>query len=208
MVGGMSKRLRRLIIVVFAVSNLGGDIAVAADTGGAEATATPPVELIGTPPPFADAVSWSMGLFEQAGFELPPLRYVFHGDDPEACAGRPGVHHAHDGESVIEICTSEMSIATQIMILHETAHAWVDRTLTEDRKATFQRLRGWTHWRNYDAVAWHENGTEQAAEIIVWGLIDRPLAMIRIDQNSCEELDAGYRVLTGEAPLHGFRDAC
>ena len=89
----MSKRLRRLIIVVFAVSNLGGDIAVAADTGGAEATATPPVELIGTPPPFADAVSWSMGLFEQAGFELPPLRYVFHGDDSRSPAPvDQGVH--------------------------------------------------------------------------------------------------------------------
>lgn len=170
--------------------------------------AAPAVELVDMPAEFAAAVTWSTNLFDEAGLDLPPLRYVFHGDDSEPCAGRRGSHRHLDGVNVIEICTADMSSPTQGMILHETAHAWLDHALTDERKAAFRQLRGWTHWRNYDAAEWHDNGTEQAAEIMVWGLIDRPLAMVRIDQNSCDELDAGYRTLTGRAPHHGYRDAC
>jgi len=103
---------------------------------------------------------------------------------------------------------TRQAFPTQLMILHEMAHAWADRALTDERKASFQELRGWEHWRAHDEVAWHENGTEQAAEIMVWGLVDRPIPMLRIHQASCEELEAGYRTLTGAAPLHGFRDHC
>ena len=172
-------------------------------------TATPPaVEFVGMPPEFTAAAMWAMNLFDQAGFDLPPLRYVFHGDTPEPCAGRHGLQHPVEGVNVIEICTAEMSAPEQVMVLHETAHAWLDHTLTDERKAVFQQLRGWIYWRDYEAAAWHDNGTEQAAEIMVWGLIDRPMAMVRINQNSCVELEAGYRALTGQAPLHGFRDSC
>lgn len=170
--------------------------------------AVPAVELVDLPADFAAAITWSTVLFDEAGLDLPPLRYVFHGADTEPCVGRPGMHHHRDGVNVIEICASEMTRPIEGMILHETAHAWIDHNLTDERKAAFQQLRGWTYWRNYDKAAWHDNGTEQAAEIMVWGLIDRPLAMIRLDQNSCDELDAGYRTLTGRAPLHGFRDEC
>ncbi len=93
------------------------------------------------------ATTWATDLFDQAGFDLPPIRYVFHGDTPEPCAGRPGLHHPVEGVNVIEICTAEMSLPTQVMILHETAHAWIDHTLTDERKAAFQQLRGWTYWR-------------------------------------------------------------
>jgi hypothetical protein len=94
------------------------------------------------------------------------------------------------------------------MILHETAHAWIEHQLTPERKAAFRELRGWEHWRDYDAAAWHNNGTEQAAEIMVWGLIDRPLRMVRINQAGCGDLEAGYVTLTGQGPLHGFGDYC
>jgi hypothetical protein len=195
-----------LAVVVFFVVTTGPSTAIDADDG---AIATPPaVEFVDMPAEFTGAATWAMDLFDQAGFELPPIRYVFHGDAPERCSGRAGKHHRVEGVSVIEICTADLSFPAQRMVLHETAHAWIDHTVTDERRASFQQLRGWTYWRDYDAAAWHENGTEQAAEIMVWGLIDRPLAMVRIDQNSCDELDAGYRALTGQAPLHGFRDAC
>lgn len=32
--------------------------------------------------------------------------------------------------------------------------------------------------------------------------------MIRIDQNARAALEAGYRAVTGAAPLHGFDDYC
>lgn len=167
-----------------------------------------PLELLDVPGELAAMAEWAIDLFDQANLELPPMRFVHHGGDRGPCRGRDGMHHRVDGVSVIEVCAAEASFPTQVMILHETAHAWIDHHVTAGRKAEFQTLRGWAHWRNYEAAAWHENGTEQAAEMMVWGLIDRPLKMARINQASCSELDAGYLVLTGEHQVSGFRDHC
>jgi hypothetical protein len=209
MVAGMWNRLSRTVLAVTAIlTGSVGDASAATPVEGRGQERPPQVEFVDMPPEFEVAADWAIGLFDEAALDLPPIRYEFNGDAPGPCADRPGLRHSVEGVDVIEICTSEMSNATQGMILHETAHAWIEHNLTPERKAAFQELRGWTYWRNYEAAAWHENGTEQAAEIMVWGLIDRPLAMVRINQNSCDELDAGYRVLTGRAPLHGYRDAC
>ena len=166
------------------------------------------VEFVDMPPELADMADWALDLFDRADLELPQLRFVHHGGATEPCRGRAGLHHQVDGVGVIELCAIEASFPTQVMILHEIAHAWVGHQLTSERKAEFQALRGWEHWRDYEAAAWHENGTEQAAEIMVWGLIDRPLRMVRIYQTSCSELEAGYLTLTGVLPLNGFTDHC
>jgi hypothetical protein len=204
----MWTHLPRTVLAVATFLSVTVDFSSVSDADDRAAVTPPAVELVDMPPEFTAAATWATDLFDQAGFDLPPLRYVFHGGTPEPCAGRPGLQHPVEGVNVIEICTSEMSPPTQVLILHETAHAWIDHTITDERKAAFQQLRGWTYWRNYDAAEWHDNGTEQAAVIMVWGLIDRPMAIVQIDQHSCGELDAGYRALTGQAPLHGFRDAC
>lgn len=200
----MSDHLPRTIVAVIAFLAITvGEVSAQTDT------VTPPaLDLIDMPIEFVAAVTWATDLFAEAELDLPPLRFVYHGDTTESCAGRPGLHHRVDGVNVIEICTTTITNPTKGLILHETAHAWIDHHLTDQRKAAFKALRGWTYWRDYEAAAWHENGTEQAAEIMVWGLIDRPLKMIRLNQNSCDDLDAGYRTLTGQPPLHGFRDEC
>ena len=173
-----------------------------------EGTSAPTAELIAMPEELAEMADWAISLFDQAGLDLPPLRFVHHNGDLDVCGGRPGLHRRVDGVNVIEICTNDASAATEVLMLHETAHAWADHALTAERRDEFQQLRGWEHWRNHGETAWHDNGTEQAAEIMVWGLIDRPIGMIRIHQASCADLDAGYRTLTGQAPLHGFTDYC
>ena len=43
---------------------------------------------------------------------------------------------------------------------------------------------------------------------MVWGLIDRPIRIVQIDDSSCDQLDDGFRALTGVPPLHGYRDLC
>jgi hypothetical protein len=88
------------------------------------------------------------------------------------------------------------------------AHAWAAGALTDDRRAAFQELRGFEFWRNYEQAAWEDNGTEQAAEIIAWGVNDRPSATARIDHVSCGELKAGYVALTGLRPVHGPTTIC
>ena len=84
----------------------------------------------------------------------------------------------------------------------------IDLAVSAENLAAFQELRGYEFWLNYDEALWHENGTEQAAEILVWGLVDRPMAMSRITDNGCDDLLAGFVTLTGQQPLHGFTDLC
>jgi hypothetical protein len=166
------------------------------------------VELVDVPDEFADMVSWAMDLFDEAGLALPPVRFVYHGDDQTLCSGTRGVHSRVDGQSTIHICTTDPGNVTAGLVLHETAHAWAAHDLSDERKADFQSLRGWTYWRNHQEADWHENGSEQAAEMMVWGLIDWPVGIRTIKDHSCEDLDAGYRALTGQPPLHGYQDHC
>lgn len=166
------------------------------------------VELVDVPDEFADMVMWAVDLFDEAGLRLPPTRFVHHGVDRTACSGRRGVHEYVNGRSTINICTDDPGKVTEALVLHETAHAWAAHDLSDERKADFQSLRGWTYWRNHQEADWHENGSEQAAEMILWGLIDRPVGIVTINDHRCEDLDAGYRALTGQPPLHGYRDHC
>ena len=166
------------------------------------------VELVDLPAEFADMVNWAVDLFDEAGLGLPPMRFVYHGDEPTSCSGWRGAHRHVDGRSTIDICTSDAGNVTAALVLHEIAHAWAAHDLSDERRAEFQSLRGWTYWSNHQEADWHENGSEQAAEMILWGLIDRPIGIITINDHSCDDLDAGYRALTGQSPLHGFRAYC
>lgn len=166
------------------------------------------VQFVDVPDEFADMANWAVDLFDEAGLQLPPMRFVYHGDDQTPCSGWRGAHRYVDGRSTIDICTSDPGNVTAGLVLHETAHAWAAHELSDDRKAHFQALRGWTYWSNHQDAEWHENGSEQAAEMMVWGLIDRPVGIITINDHSCDDLDAGYRALTGQPPLHGYQEYC
>ena len=168
----------------------------------------PVVEMVDLPPALADLASWAVALFAEAELELPPVRFRYHEGSMEPCHGRTGSHTRSSGGSTIDICTSEVTGVTEVLLLHEAAHAWAAHALDGDRQAAFKALRGFEHWRDYEAAAWHENGTEQAAEFIVWGLLDRPYSMIRIYHSGCDELERGFEILTGRPPLHGFVDRC
>ncbi len=69
-------------------------------------------------------------------------------------------------------------------------------------------LRGLTTWRGGDTEGWSDFGAEQAAEIVVWALMDRPVWPVYLDYRDCADLTAGYEALTGTAPLHGYTDYC
>jgi hypothetical protein len=153
-------------------------------------------------------LGWALDLFAAAGLALPPIEAVRHGST-DACFGRRAAHTWRDGRSTIHLCPEEDTAKVRrYRMLHELAHAWDRRALTESRRAAFLRLRGLTEWRNDDPDRWHERGAEHAAEIMVWGLIDRPVRPVSIPDNTCADLLAGYVMLTGRSPLHGFTDRC
>jgi hypothetical protein len=54
----------------------------------------------------------------------------------------------------------------------------------------------------------YAEAAERAAEIIGWPLMDRPVPTVSRYGTSCAELEAGYRPVTGVAPVHGYTDHC
>ena len=153
-----------------------------------------------------DIIGWAVELFDEAQLELPGITVVRF-DSSERCFGRRAAHIVEDGRSVIRVCNKETGPAAEHVMLHELAHAWDRHSLTDDRRDAFLRMRGLREWRNNDIERWDERGAEHAAEVMVWGLIDRPFAA-HVDQNSCAELLHGYVTLTGRQPLHGFTGKC
>ena len=92
-----------------------------------------------------------------------------------------------------------------LTLLHELGHAWTTYTLGPKERQAFVEVRGLDAWKQGE---WHERGAEHASEILVWGLMDRPVVPGHIDQNSCGELLAGYLAPVGAEPLNGFSDLC
>jgi hypothetical protein len=152
-----------------------------------------------------DIVGWAVELFDAAELELPGVTLIrYHSSEP--CFGRRAAHLIEDGRSVIRVCNKDTGPEAEHVILHELAHAWDRHSLSEDRREAFLRVRGLRVWRSKDTV-WEERGAEHAAEVVVWGLIDRQFSA-QIPDNSCAELLAGYTTLTGRQPLHGFTGKC
>ena len=150
-------------------------------------------------------VGWAVELFDEADLDLPAVTFVRF-DSQERCFGRRGAHIVEDGRSVIRICNDDIDRSAERVMLHELAHAWDRHALTEERRADFLRLRHLRVWRSKDAE-WEEKGAEQAAEVLVWGLIDWDFSA-QIPDNTCIELLRGYVTLTGRQPLHGFTGKC
>jgi hypothetical protein len=193
----------RLIATTAALGLLGSPAAPDAPT----ATLRPALEMIDLSPARTTMVTDAVELFARAGLDLPPL-VVRRGEPGTGCAGHDGLHHPHDGWSEIELCAEAMTHAVVHTVLHEMAHAWAAHSLTAEHEAEFHSLRGYRYWRNYTAAAWEDNGTEQAAEIVAWGVDDRATGTVRISDNSWSDLHAGYVALTGVEPSYGLTAVC
>ena len=153
------------------------------------------------------ATDEALSLFAQAGLPLPLLEIRRH-HDFDLCNGHEALHRRFGERSIIDICTTEAGDYEQRTLIHELGHAWTEHFLTGDRKQAFQDLRGWTSWLDYKQAKWEDNGAEQAAEIMVWALSPRPVGVVKIGGNSCEDLHDGYVTLTGREPLHGYTKLC
>lgn len=199
----MNHALRFLTAIAISI----GGLVAPEDTAASGDQPARSIELIGLSVDEQAAALHDVELFAEAGLPLPPVVISRH-HDRAACSGHQGLHHLDGARSVIDICTGDSGRWEARTILHELAHAWAFHSLTAERKDAFQQLRGRKAWLDYNASAWEDNGAEQAAEIIVWGLSDYPLSVIRIDQRSCSQLRAGYVALTGLAPLHGYGEYC
>jgi hypothetical protein len=101
----------------------------------------------------------------------------------------------------IDLCTKESSEDyARKYALHEIAHAWAETNLDPGVMRRFIEARGLDAW-NDKRFPWKERGTEQAAEIIAWGLGDGEIAPALGEPLESKALAGLYDLLTGRAPI-------
>lgn len=155
----------------------------------------------------AALIDWAIGQYADAGLELPPIEFVRY-PTREPCRGARGLYMGRRSPAIIRICMPEAGRFAESLFLHEIAHAWDAYALTDRRREAFLELRNLDRWWDDGTVHWHMYGAEQAAQVLVWGLIDRPIRIATIPDSGCADLRAGYVLLTGRPPLHGYADLC
>lgn len=153
-----------------------------------------------------DAVSWAQERYREAGLSLPDITVSFV-LDTGICGGSRGGHLLEKGESRVFICITERGPTREFQIkrvlLHEFAHAWDHHALTDRIRSQFMAFKDFPGW-SFD-VPYDERASEVAAEIITWGLMDRPILLSSLEGTwSTEERLDGYRILTRSAPPHGY----
>ncbi len=116
--------------------------------------------------------------------------------------GAHGFAHHQGTTGHIEICVPDeefaaaggLPVAARRTILHELGHLWTERHVDAATRQAFMRMRGVTAWR--DGTHWECSGSEHAAEVMMWGLLDETL----LTDIACESWRDAFRVLTGTTP--------
>jgi hypothetical protein len=145
-------------------------------------------------------MEWVLDRFESAGLYLPVLDIAFH-DGKQECHGFFGLYRAGSPPQV-DICGFNWDRFLPMpkkVALHELAHAWSAQHMSEGDRTEFLALRGLTSWGD-DKLSWGEQGSEQAAEIIAWALMDEDVTLFIPDTDETS-LTVAYELLTGGAPL-------
>jgi hypothetical protein len=145
-------------------------------------------------------VEWGLDRFRQAGLALPAMRITVH-DNDAPCDGNSGLYLPNEPAEV-HLCTpgTADSRPAKLTTLHELAHAWADSQLRTAERTAFLELRGLDVW--YDArVPRHERGSEHAAEVVSWGLMDERIPIIRIYDAAPAQLSDAFMFLVHRSPL-------
>lgn len=157
-------------------------------------------------------VEWTIERFAENDLVFPEVAEIVFPPTAACEGGVSGVAVHREGGSSIDVCTTAETAsveeetgvyvptrAERRTILHELAHVWNFAHVSEYRKEAFVTERGLEAWIG-DGIDWDRRGSEHAAEILMWGLMDEAVPMLRLEQRSCADLAVGYRILTGRAP--------
>jgi hypothetical protein len=170
--------------------------------------------LLGSSPELEQLLTWALGRFEDAGLRPPAMASITFAPHSGRCQGIAGqVETGADGVRVLLCLDTKSACADrgcttasrygQLTVLHELAHAWETTWLDDHTREAYLEHRDLEVWHGQRAIPWEERGVEQAAETIMWGLLERVMPLPRLGDPACEDLEAGYRLLTGGEPING-----
>lgn len=158
-------------------------------------------------------VEWGLGRFAEAGLPVEGIAaFVF--PPSAACDALAGATvDANDGVEIHLCYTADAvcpagaacaspALAPRRTVLHELAHQWEARHVDDATRAAFMRLRDVAVWID-ESGDWSHQGSEHAAEIVAWGLLDEAVPLVRFPRHSCAELLEAFRLLTATEPLLG-----
>jgi hypothetical protein len=176
-------------------------ILIAASLLGRAVTNLPPASgtdtiIHGSPEQLAMAEK-ALGRYQAAGLELPPLVIEFAGRNLGPCDGAPGRTYLDAPTAAVEVCWDDLFI-----LLHELAHVWASHNLPSAKHEPFMAMRADAiSWASSE-VAWAQRGSEHAANVIAWGVLEDPFPISRTYPNDPDALRAAFVFLTGIEPLH------
>ncbi len=143
-----------------------------------------------------EMLDWAIKRYRAAGLQMPAIDVYFHRESG-GCGGYLGF--TKNGR--VDLCIRlAMEGQPQRIVLHELAHAWAEVELDEETRNAFLELRTLGGW-NVTADEHKDRGTEQAAEIIAWGLGEGSPTPIISGDIAPAALADGFRLLTGVEPL-------
>lgn len=146
-------------------------------------------------------VDWAFGRFAAAGLAAPRVDIVFHADRADCDGLAAYAASGPSGSGEIHLCTERQpwTLVSRRVLLHEMAHAWAATALEAATRFAFLTNRALPSWDDPN-TPWELRGTEQAAEIIAWGLLDEEIRVVAIPDTDPQRLLAGYVLLTGARP--------
>ncbi len=161
----------------------------------------------------SELVDWAVSRFLDAGLVLPEVSFLFH-DHARSCHGRAGLYD--EAAKSVHLC-----LRNRHTILHELAHAWAHHNLGDGDRLAFVELRQLDGWGEH-SLDWAERGTEHAAEVMAWALMEHNTLvpwptwdhgetratwrLLSIEASGPDELVAAYELLTGGLPVDRLRD--
>jgi hypothetical protein len=184
----ISRRIATFLCLLVVASILGGQ---------RPAPAREPLVIHGANAVEERAIDWSIRRYREAGLGgMPDLEVYLHRSH-DACNGGLGLFYA----GRIDLCTEDSSEPYQRKFaLHEMAHAWTEANVETAVLERFMDIRGVAAW-NDRSLDWKERGTEQAAEIITWGLGEGQISPLLPEATDAPTLARLYELLTGREPI-------
>jgi len=204
-------RTARILITITIIA-----VITARTNSSADAETPIPSQPLGEATPLsateAELLAASADLFHSNGMDLPDgLVASFH-DDEADCEDMLGLFTVEEDGPRVRVCWTHDDPGVQRRLqeqalVHELAHAWVDSNVSDGTREEFVVLTEAETW-NSRSSEWNDRGTERAADLITWALLDPAVLFVDFASVPCETWIAAFELITSSPTPVTLTGAC